>query len=435
MQTFFALILNFLMLFSALFVPFSCAPTPDAEDDFVPVLRFVATSDTHINALGDKGCRRVAAMINSAYSIAEADPDYKELDAVVFSGDITDNGTFTAFSAFAATTDKAIRGDTERLAVVAKAHDGGTYDSDSLEIFTSLTGQETDFHRVIDGFHFIGVSRSPEAGVHYTDEQVQWLDRELAAATAAAPSQPVFVFQHEHVLDTVFGSYSYDGWGMDTFKAVLEKYPQAVHISGHSHYPANDPRSIWQGSFTAIGDVGLAYYEFTVDDETSVHPDGNKSMTQALLVEVDARNRVLVRVLDVDAGEFTAQYLIDNITDPVKTKYDHNIRRAVSVAPAFPDGAFLTCEKKLGGYKVSFPAAVVSGSDNAVYLYRLTVTDENGNTVKSAWQLSDYYYAKHCNTASFDKFTLLPDGDYTVSVTAEDVWGNRSAPLTLGFSS
>ena len=336
MQTFFALILNFLMLFSALFVPFSSAPTPDAEDDFVPVLRFVATSDTHIHALGDKGCRRVAAMINSAYSIAEADPDYKELDAVVFSGDITDNGTFTAFSAFAATTDKAIRGDTERLAVVAKAHDGGTYDSDSLEIFTSLTGQETDFHRVINGYHFIGISRSPEAGVHYTDEQVLWLDRELAAATAAAPSQPVFVFQHEHVLDTVYGSSETDGWGLDVFTDVLSKYPQVVHISGHSHFPANDPRAVWQGNFTAINDGGLAYYELAVDGKNGQFPEEKDRMSQALIIEVDADNRVLVRVLDVDEGKIMREFLIDNITEKNKTKYSFEARKETASAPVFP---------------------------------------------------------------------------------------------------
>ena len=103
MNTLCSLILSFLMLFTSLFVPFAKVPVTEKEDDFVPVLRFVATSDTHIYALGDKGCTRVAKMINSAYEIAEADADYKKLDAVVFSGDITDDGTFTAFSAFAAT--------------------------------------------------------------------------------------------------------------------------------------------------------------------------------------------------------------------------------------------------------------------------------------------------------------------------------------------
>lgn len=416
------------MLFASVFVPLSKAPVPDVtEDDFVPVLRFVATSDTHIIALGDTGCTRIAKMINSAYAVAEKDSDYNRLDAVVFAGDITDDGTFTAFSAFTATTDKAIKDGTERLAVVAKSHDGSTYDAESLEIFTALTGQETDFHRVINGYHFIGISRAPENGVHYSESQVQWLDAELAKAVADAPLQPVFVFQHEHVLDTVFGSYTYDGWGMDTFKSVLEKYPQAVHISGHSHYPANDPRSIWQDSFTAIGDGGLAYYEFTVDDETSVHPDGSKSMTQALLVEVDALNRVRIRVLDVDEGEFVAEYLVDNVTSPVKTKYNHDVRKELSSAPVFSEGAALEVKKSLGKYTVTVPQAVAD-DDNKVYLYRLTVTDSSGNEIYSARELSEYYFAEVPETVSF-KNVSLSDGD-TVSVIAEDVWGNQSEALT-----
>ncbi len=429
----YSLILSFLMLFTSLFVPFEAAPVPSVtEDDFVPVLRFISTSDTHIQSLGDKGCKRVARMINSAYDIAEADSDYNKLDAVVFSGDITDNGTFTAFSAFAATTDKAIKDGTERLGVVAKSHDGGTYDSQSLEIYTELTGQETDFHRVINGFHFIGISRSPEKGVHYSAEQVSWLDSELESATKDAPEKPVFVFQHEHVLNTVFGSYTYDGWGMDTFSAVLEKYPQVVHISGHSHYPANDPRSIWQGAFTAIGDGGLAYYEFTVDDLTSVHPAGNETMTQALLVEVDADNRVLVKVLDVDAGKFVAEYLIDNISDAVKTKYSHDIRRAASTAPSFPEGTAVSCKKEMLEYRVSFPQATVNGEDNAVYLYRLTVLDKDGNTVHTDWHLSDYYYAENADTDAFATFPL-GKGEYAIKVIAEDVWGNQSEAISCVY--
>lgn len=428
MSTLFSIILSFLMLFASLFVPFAKVETPESTGDFEPQLRFVATSDTHIYALGDKGCTRIAKMINSAYEIAEKDSSYNRLDAVVFAGDITDDGTFTAFSAFAATTDKAIKGDTQRLAVVSKSHDGNTYDNEALDIFTSLTGQETDFHRVINGYHFIGISRAPEAGVHYSEAQVQWLDEELAKAVADAPLQPVFVFQHEHVLDTVFGSYTYDGWGMDTFKAVLEKYPQAVHISGHSHYPANDPRSIWQGTFTAIGDGGLAYYEFTVDDETSVHPDGYKSMTQALMVEVDALNRVRIRVLDVDAGEFVAEYLVDNVASPVKLKYNHDARRLLSQGPSFSDGAQLKTEKKLGKYNVIVPQAGVKSDDNKVYLYRISVTDKNGNEKYSAWELSGYYYADVPETVTF-KNVPYADGD-NISVVAEDVWGNQSAALT-----
>ena len=34
---------------------------------------------------------------------------------------------------------------------------------------------------------------------------------------------------------------------------VLAKYPQVVTFSGHLHFPLNDPRSIWQASFTSFG--------------------------------------------------------------------------------------------------------------------------------------------------------------------------------------
>lgn len=427
MSTFLSLLLSFLSLFTSLFVPFATAPVPESNDDFVPVARFIATSDTHISALGDKGCRRIAKMINSAYEIAEADADYNKLDAVVFSGDITDSGTFTAFSAFTATTDKALKGDTQRLAVVAKAHDGYSFGSESLDTFTSLTGQEPDFHRVINGFHYIGVSRSA-TDEHYTAEQVLWLDNELKKATEEAPLQPVFVFTHEHVQNTVFGSYTYDGWGIDTFREVLDKYPQVIHISGHSHYPANDPRSIWQGNFTAIGDGGLAYYEFTVDDRTAVHPEDYKTMTQALLIEIDADNRVLIRVLDVDAGKFVKEYLVDNVASPVKLKYSHDARKLLSTAPVFADDAALSIKKACGKYKITVPQAEVTG-DNEVYLYRLSITDSSGNEVYSAWELSQYYFADVPESITFDGITLS-NGKYTASVTAEDVWGNLSTPIT-----
>lgn len=428
-MTVYSFILSFLMIFTSIFVPFANAPVPVTfNDDFVPVLRFVSTSDTHVTALGDKPSYRIANMIKSAYEISENDPDYKCLDAVTFSGDITDDGTFTAFSAFTSVTDKVIKDGTERLAVLAKSHDGNTYGAESLDIFTKLTGQETDFHRVIKGYHFIGISRSPYDDVQYSDEQLLWLDAELKAATEEAPEQPVFVFNHEHIKNTVFGSYDCDGWGVDYFTEILNKYPQVIDISGHSHYPANDPRSIWQGTFTAINDGGLAYYEFTVDDETSVHPDNHKTMTQALIIEVDENNRVLVRVLDVDKGEFVAEYLIDNVTEAVKTKYDHNLRRENSSGPVFAEGDKLTVNECLGSVSVSVPQAEV-GEDNKVYLYRLSVTDENGKEVHSDWELSQYYFADVPDAVDFDAFTLI-DGKYTVSVVAEDVWGNQSVALT-----
>lgn len=425
----FSFIMSIFMFFASLFLPKVPQPAvPEITDDgFVPVMRFVATSDTHINTMGDEGCERLTKLIRSAYAISDADNDYKELDAMVFSGDITDNGFIGSFASFAAVTDSELREGTERLGVVSKNHDSYTFLNNSLKIYTAFTGQETDFHRVINGFHFIGVSRSATLK-QYTDEQVKWLDENLAAAVAESPEKPVFVFQHEHVIDTVYGSSKEDGWGMDTFRAVLEKYPQAIHISGHSHFPANDPRAIWQDSFTAINDGGLAYFELAIDGKNGQFPEGYKSMTQALVVEVDAENRVLVRVLDVDKGVFVKEFLIDNVTQENKQKYNPEYRKQLAEAPFFEEGAELSVERNRKKLTVSLPQAKVEG-DNEVFAYRIEVTDASGKTVHSSFVFSEYYFAERCETVKFDDFRLTGKGKYTVNVVAEDVWGNRSEAL------
>jgi 3',5'-cyclic AMP phosphodiesterase CpdA len=405
------------------------APVPEMkQDDFIPVMRFVATSDTHIETLGDIGCQRTSAMLKTAYAISEADEDYKELDAVVFSGDITDNGHKESFYAFTAITDNEIREGTERLAVVSKAHDGYTYFNNSLDIFTGMTGQETDFHRVIDGFHFIGISRS-DSLKHYTKQQVKWLDENIAAAVAADPEKPVFVFQHEHVRGTVYGSSKSDGWGLDTFTEVLEKYPQVIHISGHSHFPANDPRAIWQGSFTAINDGGLAYFELAVDGRNGQFPEEKDRMAQALIIEIDADNRVLVKVLDVDAGVIMREFLIDNITEENKTKYSFDERSKTAEAPVFPEGSALSYKKDGLKYYVTVPQATV-GEDNEVFVYRISVENKKGKTVYKDWAFSDYFFSDRPAEITFDGFMALGK-NLTVKVCAEDVWGNRSQALEI----
>ena len=424
-----SIILSIFTFLASVVTPSYVAPIPEmAQDDFIPVMRFVATSDTHIETFGDVGCKRTSAMLKTAYAISEADEDYKNLDAVVFSGDITDNGKIGSFYAFAAITDNEIREGTERLAVVSKNHDSYKYYNNSLKIFSGITGQETDFHRVIDGFHFIGISRS-DTLKQYTDEQVKWLDESLAAAVNDDPSKPVFVFQHEHVRDTVYGSSKSDGWGLDVFTDVLEKYPQAIHISGHSHFPANDPRAVWQGSFTAINDGGLAYFELAVDGKNGQFPDEKERQSQALIIEVDADNRVLVKVLDVDEGNIMREFLIDNVTEENKIKYSFEARKAAASAPVFDEGAVLGYEKKDLKHYITVPQARVS-EDNEVFVYRLSVTNKFGMTVREDWAFSDYYYSDMPESITFDGFMTLGK-DYTVKVCAEDVWGNRSECLEI----
>ena len=210
---------------------------------------------------------------------------------------------------------------------------------------------------------------------------------------------------------------------------MLKKYPQVVHISGHSHFPANDPRAIWQGEFTAINDGGLSYFELAVDGKNGQFPEERDRMTQALIVEVDADNRVLVKVLDVDGGKIMREFLIDNITEENKTKYSFEARKEQASAPTFSEDAALGYEKDGLMHRITVPQAKIS-EDNEVFLYRIFVENEKGRTVHKDWAFSDYFFSDSPESISFDGFITLGK-NYTVKVYAEDVWGNRSEPLEI----
>ena len=136
---------------------------------------------------------------------------------------------------------------------------------------------------------------------------------ELKKAVADDPTKPIFVMQHEHISGTVYGSLDNEGWGMPDFAEILKDYPQVVDFSGHSHYPLNDPRSIWQGEYTALGTGGLYYAEITVDDVKTVHPEGYRFASTFWVVEIDSQNRIRLRAVDllaeklgckIDKGKF-----------------------------------------------------------------------------------------------------------------------------------
>ena len=73
---------------------------------------------------------------------------------------------------------------------------------------------------------------------------------------------------HHAVKGTVYGS---ELWYTNDLDGILEEYEQVVHFSGHSHFPINDPRSIWQGDFTALNTGTLSYAEMAPASASGHH--------------------------------------------------------------------------------------------------------------------------------------------------------------------
>lgn len=406
---------------------------PAETTDFEPVLRFMVVSDTHVMAAHDKQYKRIQKALKMGYAIAEADGRYKTLDGVIFAGDTTDDGTKIQRCAFKSAIDSVIKPETKVMPLLAQAHDGGTYDYKSLDYFKMLHGMDaTDNHYVINGYHFITMSRAYVDGVRYADYQREWLRAELDKAVADDPTKPIFFAQHEHVDNTVYGSSDFEGWDDEFFKDIFMEYPQLVHFSGHSHYPLNDPRSLWQGEFTAIGTGSLYYVELTVEDVRTVHPEGYKDEAQYWIVEVDADSRVRLIGVDVEEETTFVEYILDNPADPANREYTPEKQAARSTAPVFAEDAKVEMKKSVGTVSLTFDSAK-STDGMPVYLYRIVVVDEEGDEVYNDWLLPKYYSATVDATNTVN-LGMLTKGEYTATITAETAYGVQSEAITYTFT-
>ncbi|MBR6530974.1 MAG: metallophosphoesterase [Clostridia bacterium] len=415
-----AFFLAVLIAYGSIVSIFMQPSAPEDTGEFTPVTRFIVTSDSHITTIGDVQSSRLEKMIKMGYRIAKKDKEYNSLDAVLIAGDVTDMGTKIAFGSIKAATMPVLKGDTQFLATISTSHDDRNLGKESLALYENIMGQETDFHRVINGFHFIGISASKIEGEHYSDYQKEWLVQELDKAVADDPDKPIFVIQHEHISNTVYGSSDFEGWGMPDFAEILKNYPQVVDFSGHSHYPNNDPRSIWQGEYTAVGTGGLYYAEVTVDDVKTVHPQGYRFASTFWVVEVDAQNRIRMRSVDLVSQEYLCEYILEG---PLDRSYTPEKQKARSTAPAFDENATL----KVRNGKAVFDAAQ-STDGMPIFLYRAFAVDADGNRTPVGKVVPKYY---RYNVPDTVKIPLenLPDGDYTIEVVAENCYGIQSEPL------
>lgn len=406
--------------------------SPVEDSDFVPVLRFMAASDTHVKAANDTQSRRLQKAIKMSYAIADANKHYNKLDGILIAGDTTDDGLQSQRCAFKAAVDSVIKPETQFMPLLAQAHDGGTYDSESLEYFKMLHDVDaTDNHYVLNGYHFITISRSNELGVRYADYQREWLKAQLEEAVADDPNRPIFVSHHEHVDNTVYGSSDFEGWDDEFFKDIFLEYPQIVHFSGHSHYPLSDPRSIWQDEFTAIGTGALYYVELTVEDVRTVHPKGYKDEVQFWVVEVDANHRLRLIGIDLTEEKVLCEYILENPADLANREYTPEKQAARSTAPVFED-AKVDVNKSFGKLSLTFDSAK-STDGMPVVLYRVIVNNADGKEVYNDWLLPEYYSATVAETNTVNLNTLLK-GDYTAKIIAETAYGVQSAPLEVSFS-
>lgn len=401
------------------------------RNDFVPISRFIVCSDAHIEGIGTPGYNRLKKAIDLSLDFSSDDECYNKIDGFFIAGDITNGGKKKEFDAFKELYDYGTKKGLDILCTVAKGHDSIAMGKKSLEYYKSLTNQETDFHRVIAGFHFIGISTSRMKRHYNSVFQKMWLKKELNKAVKDTPDKPIFVMHHEHIKYTVFGSYAEDGWGKILFANLLKKYPNVVDFSGHSHYPVNDPRSVWQREYTAIGTGSLKYTELTVDGIAKIHPPSYDDCASFLIVEADKDCNLRIFGVDCIAGQILCEYYLKNPANKNNREYEKEKQLARSRPPVFSADAEITIEENGGVCTVDYPAAE-STCGFPIFIYRVFVEDMNGKILKEIKNIPAYYLYGAENKFS-TCLDILSSGKYKIKVFAENAYGTRSDTLEKTF--
>jgi len=437
-----------------------CACSDCSFDEKHITASFGVLSDTHVNGLDTGPAQKfTSALTQLRNKAAESDAD--GLDAVLIAGDLVDRPyageeNYVQVDWFRKLYESVLDPVKVPLVYTPGNHDvykewtpisiaqarnissrlGANY------FLTDLDRQAKDSiecrHCLVDGYHILTILPIGRNPVVYTEVQKAWLDKTLSDITSKDQSRYVLLLTHPMIYNTVYGSLLGGYWFTEDLTGILEKYPQVVTFGGHLHFPLNDPRSIWQGAFTAFGCGSVRYmaiedggYEYM--SGKTIMKDANE-FSQGLLIQFDRHCNM--RALKMDFYRNTTIGEPWSVSAPKRDKshllaWSHELKRSRNAAPAM-SGIDVRVDED--GVNVDFPAAT---DDEFAHHYVVILTDADGNELKVKKILSDFYLAddpSQMKSGWSVPFGHLAAGSYQVSVKAVDSWDAESESLVKEFS-
>ena len=436
-------------------------------DESKIALSLAAISDVHIEGSSDAYANKFTAALNQLKAKA-AESDANGIDGVLVVGDLIQRAEITMAQNF-----KALYEDVFKPTEVPMIYTIGNHDMNPKYDWTPSTvaqsvamantfGDEyfkTDIdntmrnnyearHCVIGGYHILAVTPNGDQPITYSPNVITWLDQQLDAITKTDPNRYVIVLTHPMIYNTIYGSLlGEDGgvwtstlpnyWATRVLTGVLEKYPQVVSFHGHLHFPINDPRSLWQGKWTALGCGSTRYMAIEpagwegISNTPTVMNDAN-NFSQGYLVQFDVNGNMRVVKMDFFNNGTIGEPYVMQYPDAAGTnlvKYNNEARKAANQAPTMS-----TIETK--DVKESETASVtfVAGKDDEFVHHYVVTLSKAGKTVATKKILADFYLhpkaSEMKSSWTIDFGTLSESGQYTVTVVAVDSWDAESAPVS-----
>jgi Icc-related predicted phosphoesterase len=260
---------------------------------------------------------------------------------------------------------------------------------------------------------------------------VEDYENSIKEASAKYPGKPVFVIDHVPPYDTTRNSLV---WGDRRRRQILDRYPQAVHISGHTHNSLRNEMCIWQGNFTCVNAACLQSWGGSL---VGTAPTSKKS-DEVLIMEVFNHKIDFHRFSVTDKKEFLADKLwsvpwpFDKDTAP----YSVVARKAKAPKPQFPAGAKISVIPDSDGASVTLQFPYAHDPDS-VEVYKIEISHQ---TADGAWVVftrqdiqADFYLPPQQRPGqqphAFNAGYFTAGKTYRFLVTPVDFFGNEGASL------
>jgi 3',5'-cyclic AMP phosphodiesterase CpdA len=285
--------------------------------EILPNLQLAVISDTHISATIQSNGKKFQTALKDLNNVA---PNY---DVLAVNGDLTDDGFPVEYDLFNSILNANMNQNASKFLVMGnhewkekkKDSPSNITDRQLMERFMSKENVPGLYYdEWIKGYHFIALAGEKSAatlsassdtntdGAYISDKQIKWLEATLA--DGAGNGKPIFVFLHQPIRGTVYGSEWGAGYQDQKILAILKKYPQVILFTGHSHYPLNNAKSIIHDGITMVNTSSVAY---TYTPETGA----NDNQSQGLIVNV-YNDKVEFKAREFDTGSW-----IKTVTIPI----------------------------------------------------------------------------------------------------------------------